>query len=191
MKSLKRVAVFCGSSLGTDEQFTTDAKKLGIEMAKRGIGLVYGGGNKGIMGILAHAVYDNGGEVIGVLPEAMNVPQVTDNSAHTELRIVKDMHERKNTMYSLSDGFIALPGGIGTIEEITEIYTWRQLGYRDKNIALLNSNGFWNSFIAQMDNCVDLGFLSPEARNILKSSDVVDEILDLLAMEPEELPSKL
>lgn len=191
MKCLKRVAVFCGSSLGTDEQFTTDAKKLGIEMAKRGIGLVYGGGNKGIMGILAHAVYDNGGEVIGVLPEAMNVPQVTDNSAHTELRIVKDMHERKNTMYSLSDGFIALPGGIGTIEEITEIYTWRQLGYHDKNIALLNSNGFWNSFIAQMDNCVDLGFLSPEARNILKSSDVVDEILDLLAMEPEELPSKL
>ncbi|MBO5770806.1 MAG: TIGR00730 family Rossman fold protein [Spirochaetales bacterium] len=191
MKSLKRVAVFCGSSLGTDEQFTTDAKKLGIEMAKRGIGLVYGGGNKGIMGILAHAVYDNGGEVIGVLPEAMNVPQVTDNSAHTELRIVKDMHERKNTMYSLSDGFIALPGGIGTIEEITEIYTWRQFGYHDKNIALLNSNGFWNSFIAQMDNCVDLGFLSPEARNILKSSDVVDEILDLLAMEPEELPSKL
>lgn len=191
MKSLKRVAVFCGSSLGTDEQFTIDAKKLGIEMAKRGIGLVYGGGNKGIMGILAHAVYDNGGEVIGVLPEAMNVPQVTDNSAHTELRIVKDMHERKNTMYSLSDGFIALPGGIGTIEEITEIYTWRQLGYHDKNIALLNSNGFWNSFIAQMDNCVDLGFLSPEARNILKSSDVVDEILDLLAMEPEELPSKL
>lgn len=191
MKELKRIAVFCGSSLGTDDKFTADAKKLGIEMAKRGIGLVYGGGNKGIMGILAHAVHENGGEVIGVLPEAMNVPQVTDNSAHTELRIVKNMHERKNMMYSLADGFVALPGGIGTIEEITEIYTWRQLGYHDKNIALLNTNGFWDSFIAQMDNCVELGFLSQEARAILKSSDDVCQILDELRAEPKELPSKL
>ena len=191
MKSLKRVAVFCGSSLGADADFAKEAEKLGKEMAKRNIGLVYGGGNKGIMGIVAHAVYDNGGEVIGVLPEAMNVPQVTDNAAHTELVIVKDMHERKNLMYSLSDGFIALPGGIGTMEEITEIYTWRQLGYHDKNIALLNVNGFWDAFVEQMDSCVKLGFLTEEARAVLMETSSTEDILDLLAKEAEELPDKL
>lgn len=191
MRKLIRVAVFCGSSLGTDDNFRLDAEALGKEMARRNIGLVYGGGNKGIMGVLAHAVYENGGEVIGVLPEAMNIPQVTENSAHTELRIVKNMHERKNMMYSLSDGFIALPGGIGTIEELTEIYTWRQLGYHDKNIALLNTEGYWDAFINQMDDCVKMGFLSPEARAILYHDSDPAAILDKLAIEAEELPSKL
>ena len=191
MGKLRRIAVFCGSSLGADEKFIDAAKSLGIEMAKRGIGLVYGGGNKGIMGIVVHSVFDNGGEVIGVLPEAMNVPQVTDNSAHSKLIIVKNMHERKELMYSLSVGFIALPGGIGTIEEITEIYTWRQLGYHKKNIGLLNAAGFWDSFLSQMDRCVEMGFLSKEARAILLESSDPNSILDMLEEDSEELPSKL
>lgn len=191
MKKLERIAVFCGSSLGLDDSFRKAAESLGKEMAKRSIGLVYGGGNKGIMGIIAQSVYNNGGEVIGVLPEAMNIPAVTDNSVHTKLIIVPDMHERKKTMYSLSDGFAALPGGIGTIEELSEIYTWRGLNYHTKNIGLLNTEHFWDPFILQMDKCVEQGFLSKEARGVLISETDPVELLTKLMKEPVSLPSKL
>ena len=136
MERLKRLAVFCGSVMGKDHIYKTEAEKLGIEMAKNSITLVYGGGNRGLMGVVAHAVHDNGGKVIGVLPKAMIRPSVTDGQVEDEVYIEDGMHQRKKRMYSLSDGFVALPGGIGTIEEISEIFTWRQLGYTSGNVAL-------------------------------------------------------
>ena len=164
MERLKRLAVFCGSVMGKDHIYKTEAEKLGIEMAKNSITLVYGGGNRGLMGVVAHAVHDNGGKVIGVLPKAMIRPSVTDGQVEDEVYIEDGMHQRKKRMYSLSDGFVALPGGIGTIEEISEIFTWRQLGYTSGNVALYNINGYWDPFLNMLDKAVEDGFLSEKVR---------------------------
>ncbi len=188
---MKRIAVFCGSSLGSNPIYKEKAYELGREMAKRNIGLVYGGGNKGLMGIIAHAVYENGGEVIGVLPKAMNVSQVVDNAVHTRLIIVEDMHERKSTMYSLSEGFVAMPGGIGTLEELFEIYTWRQLAIHNHNIALYNINGFWDLLEKQLKKTKDEGFLSQEVLDTLIVEEDPKTLLDKLEMETKDLPNKL
>ncbi len=121
-KVIRNIAVFCGSSSGAREEYRESALELGAAIAGKGFGLVYGGGGKGLMGVVARAVRENGGRVIGVLPKAMDVPSVRKDSVETELMIVNGMHERKETMYSLADAFIAMPGGIGTLEEIAEIY---------------------------------------------------------------------
>ena len=191
MKELSRIAVFCGSTMGRNPSYGIEADRLGKEMAKRSITLVYGGGNRGIMGVLAHSVKDNGGRVIGVLPEAMIRPSVTEGQVEDEIYIEKDMHHRKKRMYSLSQGFVALPGGIGTIEEISEIFTWRQLGYTEGNVALYNVAGYWNPFLSMLDKAVEEGFLS----SVVRDSLIVEEDLDALFRRLEEesmiLPDKL
>lgn len=191
MNELKNIAVFCASSNGTDEAYKRHAIALGKAMLKRNIGMVYGGGNRGLMGIIAHTIHEGGGTVIGVLPRAMDIPSVTTDTAATEIRITEDMHERKSVMYGLSDAFVAMPGGIGTIEEIAEIYTWRQLRYHQKNIAFYNAEGYWDPFIAQLDKGVETGFIRKEVRDMIIISDDPEEILDRLASEAVELPDKL
>lgn len=191
MERLKRLAVFCGSVMGKDHIYKTEAEKLGIEMAKNSITLVYGGGNRGLMGVVAHAVHDNGGKVIGVLPKAMVRPSVTDGQVEDEVYIEDDMHQRKKRMYSLSDGFVALPGGIGTIEEISEIFTWRQLGYIGGNVALYNINGYWDPFLNMLDKAVEDGFLSEKVRESLIVADDTESLLSRLDIERVSLPDKL
>ena len=160
-------------------------------MAAKGITLVYGGGGKGLMGTIAASVRENGGHVIGILPEAMDIPSVRKNSQETELIIVPGMHERKKAMYERADAFIALPGGIGTIEELSEIYTWRQLGYHEKNIGLLNISGYWDPFLEMLDKGVEEGFISSPVRSIVIAENNPETLIDRLEKESFELPSKL
>ena len=191
MGQVRSIAVFSGSSFGSSPMYKDMATALGEEMARRGITLVYGGGYCGLMGAVAEAVQSNGGYVIGVLPEAMNTEAVTKKRVETELRIVPDMHERKETMYSLSEGFIALPGGIGTMEELAEIYTWRQLGIHSSNIGLLNINGYWDPFIAMLDKSVEEGFLSSAIRNVLIVEEDPALLLGRILGEPYSIPKKI
>ena len=139
---MKRLCIFCGSSLGTQSVFSHTARLLGQAMVRRGLGLVYGGGNIGLMGVIAETVLQEGGEVIGIIPEALKDKELAFNEI-TELRIVNTMHERKALMAELSDGFVAMPGGFGTLEEICEMITWAQLGIHQKPCGLLNTEGFF------------------------------------------------
>lgn len=191
MEGIKAIAVFSGSSFGTHAGYKAAAEALGREMAKRSIALVYGGGYRGLMGTVAEAVHDNGGHVIGVLPESMNNDKVKLKSVETELHIVPGMHERKRMMYSISQGFIALPGGIGTMEELCEIYTWRQLGMHSFNIGLLNTDGYWDPFISALDRGCGDGFISKEVRNLLIVEDDPAVLLDRIASERFEIPDKI
>ncbi len=185
------VTVFCGSTLGNKAIYKEKTIQLASRIAARGISLVYGGGNRGLMGVLAHSVRESGGYVTGVLPKAMNIPSVTNGSSANETIITENMHERKQTMYDKADGFIALPGGIGTFEELCEIYTWRQLGYTKANIALFNIDGYFDSFLSLLDNAVKEGFVNEAVRNVLIVSDDPDVLLDHLRLDHRELPSKL
>ncbi len=191
MTDNRTVAVFCGSTMGKKEIYRTKTLALASEMTERGISLVYGGGNRGLMGVLAHAVFDHGGRVTGVLPKAMNFGRVTDGTASSETIIVENMHERKKMMYDLSQGFIAMPGGIGTLEELCEIYTWRQLGYTEANIALYNVDGYFNPFLTLLDRAVEEGFLAPAVREALIVTDDPAELLERLFSDRKELPDKL
>ncbi|MGN1188823.1 MAG: TIGR00730 family Rossman fold protein [Candidatus Ornithospirochaeta sp.] len=191
MERLKRLAVFCGSTMGKDPDYKREAEKLGKEMASNSITLVYGGGNRGLMGVLAHSVHNNGGKVIGVLPKAMVMPSVTQGQVDDEVYIEDDMHKRKERMYSLSDGFVAFPGGIGTIEEISEIFTWRQLGYTKGNVALYNVNGYWDPFLSMLDKAVEDGFLSEKVRESLIVVTDPETLFSRLENERISLPDKL
>ena len=191
MDKIEAIAVFCGSSHGKDEIYMKKAEELGKALALHGITLVYGGGNRGIMGTIAHSVHENGGKVIGVLPEAMIKDSVTKGAVQDELYVEKDMHMRKARMYSLSQGFIAMPGGIGTMEEILEIVTWRQLGYTKANVGLYNVGGYWDSFLDMLDKAVTEGFLSPEVRNALIVEDNPEVLLGRMEKEETSLPDKL
>ena len=191
MKQLKSIAVFCGSSFGARAEYSSLAEDLGKEIARREIVLIYGGGNRGLMGTIARTVRLNGGTVIGILPRAMDVPEVRNGSAENEIIIAEDMHERKKLMYVKSDAFIAMPGGIGTIEELSEIYTWRQLGYHEKNIGLLNVEGYWDPFLDMLDKGVKEGFISPEVRNLLIAEETPSELIDRLQEESFVIPPKI
>jgi uncharacterized protein (TIGR00730 family) len=174
---MKRIAVFCGSSMGNDEIFKTITNVLGQALVKRNIELVYGGAKVGIMGAIADAVLNAGGKVTGVLPTFL----LTKELAHeglTELILVNTMHERKSKMNELCDGVLALPGGFGTLEELFEMLTWGQLGLHKKPIALLNINGFYDSLNLLTQTMVDYGFLKSSNRDMLLTDDTVDGILD-------------
>ncbi len=163
---MKRVCVFCGSSPGARPEYVLAARELGQLLAKKKIGLVYGGARVGIMGALATAAVEAGGEVTGVMPGAL----VRKEVAHTglkDLRIVETMHERKALMAELSDGFVALPGGLGTIEEFFEVLTWAQLGMHDKPCGLLNVNGYFDPMVAFIDHAVAQQFVSPASRSLV------------------------
>lgn len=169
---MNRIAVFCGSKHGSDKAYTTSAQLLGKTLAEQKIGLVYGGGAVGLMGVIAESVLEHGGEVIGVIPEKLYELEV----AHTglsQLYRVKDMHERKALMADLSDGFIAMPGGIGTIEEIMEVMTWAQIGYHNKPCSFLNVNGFYDPFISFFSRMEKKEFLyAPIEELAIVESDV-------------------
>jgi uncharacterized protein (TIGR00730 family) len=176
----RRVGVFCGSSHGSDPADARVARELGTELARRGLGLVYGGGNVGLMGEVANAALEAGAEVIGVIPEALAEKEI----AHwelTELRIVPDMHRRKAAMYDLSDAFIALPGGIGTLEEFFEVLTWAQLGMHAKPCGLLDATGYWPPLLAMLDRAVARGFYKPEHRRMVLVEDTVEALLEAMA----------
>lgn len=154
----KSICVFCGSNFGNDKIYVENATKFAQEIVKNKLTLVYGGGNIGIMKIISDTVMSLGGKVIGVIPKFLNEHHL-GNDKITELKIVADMHERKFTMYKLSDYFVALPGGLGTFEEITEILTWKQLFLHNKPCALLNINNFFDGFIKFLQRSVDDGFM--------------------------------
>lgn len=176
---MKRLAVYCGSSMGTNPRFAEIARALGVEMARRGIGLVYGGGRLGLMGVVADAVMGAGGEAHGVIPQALVDLEVA-HTGLTELHRVANMHERKALMTELTDAFLAIPGGIGTLDELFEAWTWQALGYHAKPFALLNVHGFWDRMIAFMDHVEASGFLSPTRRGQMLVADGIDEAIDLL-----------
>ncbi len=155
---MQRIAVFCGSKHGTDSEFTKCAQQVGTLLAQHNLELVYGGGAVGLMGEVANAALDAGGKVIGVIPEKLYEMEVA-HMGLSELYRVKTMHERKALMADLSDGFITLPGGIGTLEEITEVMTWAQIGYHSKPCAFLNVNGYYDLFISFFDQMEEKGFL--------------------------------
>lgn len=179
-RELKRVAVFCGSNHGNDPAFTDVAVALGMLLAERGIGLVYGGGDVGLMGEVADAVLAGGGEVTGVLPGLLWDKEV-GHQGLTELLIVDTMHERKMAMADRADAFIALPGGVGTFEELFEAITWTQLGIHEKPVGLLDVSGFYRPLLAFLDQTVAAGFLRPGHRDMIVDATDPAEILEALA----------
>ena len=177
---MNRLAVYCGSSMGADPAFADTARALGEEMARRGIGLVYGGGHRGLMGVVADAVLGSGGEAYGVIPQALVDLEVA-HTGLTELHTVSNMHERKAKMTELCDAFVALPGGIGTFDELFEAWTWNALGYHAKPFALLNVGGFWDGMVEFLDHTTRSGFMSEARRGQLIVAADIGEALDRLA----------
>ncbi len=178
--ALQRVCVFCGSSHGRRVEYSQAAQQMGATLARRGIELVYGGGHIGLMGVLADAVLACSGRVIGVIPQALEALELAHRRL-SELRVVGSMHERKALMAELSDAFIALPGGFGTLEEFCEVLTWSQLGFHAKPCGLLNVAGFFDPLLALFDHAVTEGFLRPENRQLVLQSQDAGDLLNALA----------
>jgi uncharacterized protein (TIGR00730 family) len=177
MTDLRSVCVYAGSSVGGRSAYADSAALLGRTLAERDVRIVYGGGAVGLMGVVADAALEAGGTVVGVIPQALQDREI-GHAGITELRIVDSMHERKQTMAELADAFIALPGGIGTVEELVEAMTWTQLGIHDKPCALLDVDGYYAPFVAFVDHAVAEGFLPESNRALLLSSGEVATLLD-------------
>lgn len=177
---MKRLCVFCGSNAGRRDEYAAAARELGATLAARKIGLVYGGGNVGLMGVVADAVMAAGGEAIGVIPEALLAKEVGHRQL-TRLHVVGSMHERKAMMAELSDGFIAMPGGYGTLEEFCEVLTWAQLGFHRKPCALLNVQGFYDPLLHLFQHAVAERFVRPEYRRMVLCEADPRRLLDAMA----------
>ena len=177
---MKRVCVFCGSSVGNQHAYADAAEALGKLLAKRGITLVYGGGNVGLMGVIADTVMSHGGEVIGVIPHALAEREIAKINI-TDLHVVDSMHMRKAMMADLADAFIAMPGGVGTFEEFFEAVTWTQLGLHRKPCGLLNVNAFYSPLAAFIDQAVTEGFIKPLHRSIIVVDDNPERLLETLS----------
>ncbi|MES2859161.1 MAG: TIGR00730 family Rossman fold protein [Pseudomonadota bacterium] len=173
---MKSICVYCGSNAGSNPAYAAQATALGARLAADSLALVYGGGNVGLMGIVADAVLANGGEVIGVIPQQLVDWEVAHRGV-TRLEVVDSMHARKARMFDLSDGFIAMPGGFGTLDEMFEMLTWRQLGLGRKPCAFLDVNGFWQPLMAMLDRMVRERFLHEEQRNDLWHGGDIDALL--------------
>ncbi|MDA5243331.1 TIGR00730 family Rossman fold protein [Agrobacterium sp. MAFF310724] len=189
MEERLRYCVFAGSSNGQNPAYVSAANQLGKAMARSGIGLVYGGASIGLMGAIADAARSDGGEVIGVIPRALAEKEI----AHTDLadlRVVETMHERKALMAALSDGFIALPGGLGTLEELFEVWTWAQLGYHNKPCALLDIAGFYKRLDSFLDHVVGEAFLTASHRNILLVEEDAEVLISAMANDSATLKSR-
>lgn len=185
---MKRVCVFCGSSPGRDPAYTAAARALGDTLARRRIGLVYGGASVGLMGVVADAVLAAGGEAIGILPAALARKEIA-HPGLSELRVVPSMHERKAQMVELSDGFVALPGGVGTLEEFFEVLTWAQLGLHAKPCGLLDAAGYWRDLERFLDHAVAERFVKEKHRRLVLVEDDPGRLLDAFARHvavPEE-----
>ncbi len=163
---MQRICVYCGSNPGVRPVYADAARELAAALVDSGIELVYGGASKGIMGVIADRVLELGGRVHGVIPEFLKAKEIAHTGV-TKLHVVQSMHDRKTTMAALADGFIALPGGYGTLEEIIEIVTWGQLRFHDKPCGLLNVDGYFTPLLAYLDHAVSEGFLKPENRRML------------------------
>lgn len=177
---VKRLCIYCGSSPGGRTDYAAAALAVGQALAKRGIGLTYGGGNVGMMGLIADAVIDAGGTVTGVIPHHLADKELAHNRVNHLIR-VNTMHERKQQMADLSDAFIALPGGIGTLEELFETMTWLQLGLHTKPIGLLNVAGFFDAMLHFLDHMVEERFLRPEHRALLMVAEDIDTLIERMA----------
>ncbi|MFZ1491230.1 MAG: TIGR00730 family Rossman fold protein [Ilumatobacteraceae bacterium] len=184
-----RLSVYCGSNVGSSPVYAETAARLGASLAAREIGLVYGGGNVGLMGVLADAVLAGGGSVTGVIPEHLVRAEVAHRGL-TELIVVSSMHDRKACMSDLADGFVVLPGGFGTLDETFEALTWGQLGLQSKPVVLLDVEGFFDPLLAMMDRAVDAGFLRPAHRMLAQRARTVDEALALALGPAPPTPHK-
>ncbi len=180
MATLKSLAVYCGSGMGQNPVYAAATRDLGQAMARRGIDLVYGGGRLGLMGIIADTVLEAGGKAYGVIPDALHSHEVA-HLGLTELHRVADMHQRKAKMTQLADAFLCLPGGIGTLDELMEAWTWNALGYHAKPFCLLDINSYWQGFARFCDTVQDEGFMSRERRGQLLVEADIDSALDRLA----------
>jgi len=175
----RAVCVFCGSSAPADPRYRDAARALGALVARSGFGLVYGGGSVGLMGELADAALGYGGRVIGVIPVGLFAREA-GHTGLTELHEVASMHQRKQLMYDLADAFIALPGGLGTLEELAEVATWSQLGLHSKPVVLLDVDGFWEPLVTLLDRMVATGLLKPASRNLIQQARSANEALGVL-----------
>ncbi len=195
---LKRICIFCGSHFGADPAYRSAAIELGECMVERGLGLVYGGGDVGLMGVVADTVMAGGGEVIGVIPRSLRDREVAHHGI-TDLQVVDSMHERKRLMYAQAEAVLALPGGIGTLDELFESMTWNQLGIHLKPAGLLNVGGFFDPLIAMLDRVLEQGFVGRDYRDFLLAEPTADAVLDALAgyrppsgeiwVRPSEVPT--
>lgn len=184
---MRNLCVFCGSSPGLLPAYAEAAGRLGATLADRGVGVVFGGGHIGLMGILADAALSRGGEVVGVIPQALQDREL-GHLGVTRLHVVPSMHERKALMAEMSDAFAALPGGYGTVEEFCEVLTWAQLGFHAKPCGLLNVGGFFDPLLALFDSQVERGFLSPGHRRLVLVEEDPDRLVDRL--EAARLPAE-
>ena len=177
---MQRLCVYCGSSTGTSSRYADVAVDLGKHLVQSKIGLVYGGASKGIMGVIADTVLLGGGDVVGVIPQALVDREVAHPNL-SKLHIVQSMHERKTLMADLADAFVALPGGYGTLEEIIEVLTWGQLKFHTKPCALLNAGGYFDHLLAFLDHAVAEGFIRPEHREMLLVANSAEELMRKIA----------
>ena len=189
MTALRAVCVFCGSSAPADPRYLDAARALGSLVARKGIVLVYGGGRRGLMGELADAALGAGGRVIGVIPTGLFDREV-NHTGLTELHEVGSMHERKQLMYEKSDAFVALPGGLGTLDELAEIATWSQLGLHSKPVVLLDVDGFWDPLLAQLDLMARTGLLTPAGRDLIRQARSAEQALAVLIAAAPARPER-
>lgn len=184
---MKRLAVYCGSATPADPRYVDLAASIGRTLARRGIGVVYGGGRLGLMGALASGALAEGGEVIGVIPEALVKAEVANHDC-TELVVVADMHQRKAAFTRLSDGFLTIPGGVGTMDELWEAVSWAQLGYHSKPVGLLNAFGFFDHLIAFNRTMIETGFVRPAHQGIIIHENELDLLLARMAAHEPHQP---
>ena len=184
---MKRIAVYCGSATPEDPRYIELAREVGRTLATRGIGVVYGGGKLGLMGAVADSALDAGGEVIGVIPEALVNSEVAHRGC-TELHVVSGMHERKLAFTNLSDGFLTIPGGVGTMDELCEAVSWAQLGYHSKPVGLLNAFGFYDQLLAFNHHMIAVGFIRPAHAGIIIAEPELDLLLTRMAAHEPHTP---
>jgi uncharacterized protein (TIGR00730 family) len=183
MARLRSICVYCGSRTGTDPALKEAAATFGRLSAQAGIRLVYGGGRVGLMGVVADAALAAGGEVVGIIPEHLNSIEIGHQNV-TELRIVPNMHERKQLMFEMSDAFVILPGGIGTLDEAFEIITWRQLHLHDKPVIVVDAAGYWRPFLDLIDHIIAQGFASAAIRRLFRVVGRVEDVIPALEAAP-------
>ena len=184
MTKLSALCVFCGSRLGEDPDHARQSETLGRMLGERSVDLVFGGGGIGLMGTVAHATINAGGKVTGIIPAFLRAYEVGGVEGATEI-VVDGMHERKAKMFDLSDAFVALPGGIDTLEEVLEIITWKQLQQHNKPIIFVNINGYWDPYLALVDRVVDGGFGHHKVKDLFQVVDNVDKVFDAIAQAPD------
>ena len=187
MSDFRSICVFCGSKVGVKPAFEREARRLGDLIALRGMRLVYGGGRIGLMGVIADAVVDRGGDVVGIIPEFLMRLEV-GNEKVGELIVTDSMHSRKAKMFEMSDAVVILPGGIGTMDEAIEIMTWKQLQQHRKPIVIVNVDGYWDSFITLIDSVVIGGFAHPKIKDLISIVKTADEVFEAIIKAP--MPSR-